>query len=391
VWLLRRFSQVPESYALGLSFELDRKVAEETLETFGRLVAEHPEDAQMRIAEHRIIPSKAGRQLSVAGTIVRLETGGFLGSSLVDASVDRIEPRVTEDDLAPVDVTRVLSKYETSFRGKAGARAINIRRAGGFLDGAIILPGEQLSFNDIVGRRIHGRGFVDAPVIVNDEMEDDVGGGVCQVATTLHAAAVFANLHVVQRRSHSRPSGYAPLGLDATVIDGKVDLKLRNPYDEPLLVHVSFPSAFAIRVEILGRDSDVEVDHAYSVTHREPFTRRVWHKEEAPLGGFEQKQKGSEGMDVVSVLRIKHKDGKTDRRTYHSKYYPVPEVFYVSEGTPVASLPALPENAVGLVVNGEEIEPVAQPASTSDVPTMDEADGSDKAAPTGPKAPRDTN
>lgn len=398
VWLLRRFSDEPETHALTLNLTLDRKVGERTLGMLAEQVNQDAQDAQMLISEHTIVPSREGRRLSVAGTIVRMESATFDDTPVIDASIERIAPRVSEDDLAPVDVTRVLAKYETSFRGKAGARAVNIRRAGKYLDGAILLPGEVLSFNDVVGRRIHGRGFVDAPVIVNDEMEQDVGGGVCQVATTLHAAAVFANLEIVQRRSHSRPSGYAPLGLDATVIDGKVDLKMRNPYDEPLLVHVSFPSTYVIRVELLGRDPDAKVEHAYAVTHREPFARRVWHREDAPLGGFEQKQKGSEGMDVVSVLRIKLEDGTTARRSYHSKYYPVPEVFWVGEGASHADLPEMPDKAVALVVDGEEVEGGAgtqtgskKAGSNEDVPSLSAADGSDRAAPTARELPRDTN
>jgi hypothetical protein len=224
-------------------------------------------------------------------------------------------------------------------------------------------------------------------VILNDELELDVGGGVCQVATTLHAAAVYGNLEIAERRSHSRPSGYAPLGLDATVIDGKVDLRIRNPFDEPILVHVSFPSTYVIRVELLGRDPDAHVEHAYTVTHVEPFARRVWRREEAPLGGFELKQKGSQGMDVVSVVKVKNEDGGIVRRTYRSKYYPVPEVFWIGDGASPRTLPQMSKETVGLVIDGEEFEPQRSSESQDEVPSLQSADGSDKE----PSTPRDTN
>jgi vancomycin resistance protein YoaR len=331
------------------------------------------------IAEHKIVESQVGRRLSVPATLVRLEAVSLSEEPSMDVVVDEIRPRVTEEDLAPVDVTKVLSSYETSFRGKAGPRAVNIRTAGNLLNGAIVLPGEVLSFNQQVGRRIHGRGFVDAPVIVNDELELDVGGGVCQVATTLHAAAVYGNFEVVRRRSHSRPSGYAPLGLDATVIDGKVDLQLRNPFDEPVLVHVSFPERYKIRVELLGRNPDAKVEHAYTVTHREPFARRVWYREEMPIGGMEQKQKGSEGMDVVSVLRIRQDDGSEIRRSYRSKYYPVPEVFWLGEGASSSALPKAPEGLAAVVIDGEPVEGATNSAGAraeEEVPSLSEADSS---------------
>lgn len=356
-----------------LPLELDEGQALPALRALAERIHRYPEDAELLIEEHRVVPSQMGRELSVEASLVRLRTEGP-SDNWIELEVFETEPQVTETDLLPVDVTRVLATFETSFRGKAGPRAVNIRTAARFLNGAVILPGEVLSFNERVGRRIHGRGFVDAPVIVNDEMDEDVGGGVCQVATTLHAAAVYANLEVVERRSHSRPSGYAPLGLDATVIDGKVDLRLRNPYDEPLLVHAWVPEPYLMRVELLGRAPDVEVEHGYSVTHREPFVRRIWHKSEAPSQGFERKQKGSEGMDVVSVLRIRKDGQEIGRRRYFSKYYPVPEVFYVGEGARAAALPPLPEGAVGLVVDGQEMGALAQ-AEPARPPTIDESNG----------------
>lgn len=379
VWFVRRFSSSRETFQYELTPKPEPSKLEPLLRALKSAVDRPPTDARLLISEHMVVPSEEGRTLSLAATLVRLSKAPFESSLVVEPVIEKVRPKVTEEDLAPVDVTRVLAAYETSFRGKAGPRAINIREAGRYLNGAIILPGEVLSFNDHVGQRLHGRGFVDAPVIVNDELELDVGGGVCQVATTLHAAAVYGNLEIVHRRSHSRPSGYAPLGLDATVIDGKVDLKIRNNYDEPVLVYVSFPSTYVIRVELLGRNPDAEVEHAYTVTQREPFARRIWHREEVPLGGIEQKQKGSEGMDVVSVLRIKTRDGEITRRSYRSKYYPVPEVYWLGKGASAGALPTLPEGAKGVEIDGEPTEGGADSApgsrSEEDVPKMNEADG----------------
>ena len=163
-------------------------------------------------------------------------------------------------------------------------------------------------------------------------MDTGVGGGVCQVATTVHAASVFGALEVVQRRSHSRPSGYAPLGLDATVIYGEVDLKLRNPYDSPLILHAFLPLKNRLRVELLGREAPGQVEHVYAVVKSEDFYRRVTSKPELERGKHVKKQKGIRGYDVVSVVQLKLPDGSVQKRQYRSKYYPVPEVFWVGPG-----------------------------------------------------------
>jgi vancomycin resistance protein YoaR len=362
---------------LPLRFEGER--ARRVISAIAARVQRFPMDAELLIEEHRIQKSAPGRELSIEASLERIERQGS-SEDVIELQVDEIEPDVTEEELLPVDITRVLSTFETSFRGKAGPRAVNIRNAARFLNGAVLLPGEALSFNSRVGRRVHGRGFVDAPVIVNDEMDEDVGGGVCQVATTLHAAAVFANLDVLERRSHSRPSGYAPIGLDATVIDGKVDLRLRNPYDEPLLVHAYLPEPYLVRVELLGRLPDVKVEHAALVKSQEPFARRVWHKPEAGPGAFVQKQKGSPGLEVVSVLVVRQNGRETSRRSYFSKYYPVPEVFYVGEGFFTAQLPPMPEGATGIVIDGEEISETASLSGATErdmtrTPTIDESNG----------------
>ena len=384
-YLSRRVLRTAPSVRMTLPFRFDELTARRTLEQLARSVDRPAQDARLLIDEHRIVRSRPGAELSASATLVRLVHFEPQRASSLEAVVDVLSPSVTEADLLPVDVTQVLATFETSYAGKAGPRAVNIRQAAKLLDGAVILPGETLSFNARVGNRIHGRGFVDAPVIVNDELEQDVGGGVCQVATTLHAAAVYGDLVMVNRRSHSRPSGYAPIGLDATVIDGKVDLLIRNPYDEPILVHTTFPSQFKLKVELLGRKPSVKVEHAAIVTHTEAFGRRVWFKPELTPGAFESKQKGSPGMDVTSVLRITAADGTVERRSYFSKYYPVPEVFYAGPGTQVGNLPPMPEGASGLTVDGEEVaagaKPPEGPAVEESVPSLDEADGLAHEAP----------
>jgi hypothetical protein len=169
----------------------------------------------------------------------------------------------------------------------------------------------------------------------------------------LHAAAVYGALDVVQRRSHSRPSGYAPLGLDATVIDGEVDLKLRNPYDTPIIVVAFLPKPTTLRVELLGREPPGRVEHVYAVVEKQDFYRRVTTKPELAAGNSIRKQKGIFGYEIVSVVRIHAADGSVKTRQYKSKYYPVPEVYWVAPGVSVGELPQLPEGATHVDVDGE--------------------------------------
>jgi vancomycin resistance protein YoaR len=333
------------------SWSFDPERAKATLERIAPQVRREPMDARLDLTGHARVEERAGHELDMAKTLEELSSGSREEDALFEVRLTTIPARVTIDMLASVDVSRVLGAFETSFKGTGRGRAQNIRRAAEYLNGTIIAPGQTLSFNKLVGPRTVERGFTWAPVITNDELEPGVGGGVCQVASTLHAAAVLGALDVPQRRSHSRPSGYAPLGLDATVIDGEVDLKIRNPYETPLMVHAYLPIPSRIRVELLGREPPGDVEHLIAVVEKHPFFRRVTTKTGLEPGRQVKKQKGIFGYDVVSVVRVKRPDGSVATRQYKSKYYPVPEVFWVAPGHDATALPDLPEGATHVEVD----------------------------------------
>jgi vancomycin resistance protein YoaR len=335
------------------SFTFDAARARQTLLRLAPAVHRDPIDARQDLELHLNVEDQPGRDLDVDASLELIDSAGHAEGELIPVALRPIRAQVTADMLQAIDVSKVLASFDTSFRNKAGARAINIAVAAKYLDGAVIAPGQTFSFNQVVGPRTSARGFVEAPVIVEDELEPGLGGGVCQVATALHAAAVFGWFDVLQRRSHSRPSGYAPLGLDATVIWGEMDLKIRNPYDRPVMIHASLPGEFLLRVELLGIDPPGKVEHTYAVTEKHDFVRRVRTKSELGADQHKRRQKGIAGYDVVSTVRIEYPDGRTGRRSYPSKYWPVPEVYWVGPSYDVSQLPELPEGASGVELLGE--------------------------------------
>ncbi|MGC4091056.1 MAG: VanW family protein [Polyangiaceae bacterium] len=337
--------KVPELAARVL---VDENRARAFLESLAPRVRRAPRDAARDMLHHENVREEDGRELAVEATLSRLETSAQLGHPAFELAFVALPPQVLLSQLPPIDVSRVLGVYETEFRHHAGARAVNIRHAANLLNGAMIGPGERFSFNRRVGPRTLERGFVEAPVLVKDETEKGPGGGVCQVATTLHAAAVLGGLSMLERRSHSRPSAYAPLGLDATVIDGAVDLRFENSFDVPLIVHAFLPTPYTIRVELLGAEPPGRVEHTYHVVERHPYFRRIVESRELTPGNFERKQKGSFGYDVVSFVKTTEPNGNVVTRRYKSKYWPVPEVLWVGPGTDSAALPPLPEGSAGL-------------------------------------------
>ena len=347
------FRAEPEPPVVPVSFELDTGRAREWLTRLGERLHKDPVNARLDLRGHRRVQAAPGRDLDVGATLAQIEHGERRDLARFELAFLPVEPGVKSEELAAVDVQRVLSTFETDFSKKPRSRIPNIATAARYLNGTIIAPGEVFSFNHVVGPRTEERGFRNAPVIVADELEPGLGGGVCQVASTLFAAAMLGGLEIVERRSHSRPSGYAPLGLDATVIYPEVDLRLRNPYDSALMIHAALSSARVIRIELLGREPPGKIEHFFAAEAPQPFTRRVVVKSDLSPGTIDRRQKGNSGYDGVSTLRTTRSDGTRQARTYSSKYYPVPEVFWIAEGVDLASLPPLPKGATGVEVTTE--------------------------------------
>lgn len=341
----------PEPVDIAPTFRLDAARASAWLSSVAAGLRVEPVDARLDLAGRQRIEAASGRELDLGASLSRLAVLGA-GDEL-ELAFSELPPKVPTSALVGVDPSIVLSEYETDFAKRGGPRVKNIARAARYLDGTVMAPGEVWSFNRTVGPRTLERGFVDAPVIVADEMEEGVGGGVCQVASTLFAASIMGGLDVVRRRSHSRPSGYTPLGLDAVVIDGEVDLQLRNPYPVPIIVHAYLPTPTRIRVEMLGATAPGKIEHSYAVTKSEDFFRRVARRPELAPDKVKRHQKGIPGYDVVSLVRTRYPDGSERLRRYSSTYYPVPEVYWIGSEVDPQSLPELPERATHTELPGE--------------------------------------
>jgi vancomycin resistance protein YoaR len=333
-----------------LVYRLDEAVARGYVDRFASALRVEPVDAALDLSGHRKLADRPGRSLDVEASVRRI-AADYRTETEIDL-VTREEPAtITLGDLADIDVGKLLGSFETRYQVFERGRAANVELAARKLDALVLRPGDIVSFNQRVGPRTLGAGFHTAPEIVGDELSIGVGGGTCQVASTLHGAALYGGLDVVQRRSHSRPSSYTLLGLDATVSYPSVDLKLQNPYPFTVVVHAFTATPGTLRVELLGGDEVESVRYRIGISGIELFVRRITEKSWLTPGRAFRKQKGTRGMDVHSSLTIRYRDGRVVERQYFSGYRPTPEVFWVAPGYDRAALPQLPEHAKG--VEGE--------------------------------------
>lgn len=215
--------------------------------------------------------------------------------------------KVADEDLDKI--TEVVSSYTTHFNNGQSERSNNIRLAASILNGRILLPGETFSFNRFLGRRTSAGGFQRAGVLVNGRKEYDIGGGICQVSTTLYNAAVFADLKIKARSPHSRPVPYVPLGRDAAVSFPEPDLAFTNTHDTPIAISATVGPG-VIDFRILGQKSEEkEIQIVQGGTST--ASNGVKYVQDDSLGyGVEKVIESGSSRRTMSTYKVTLKDGK---------------------------------------------------------------------------------
>lgn len=152
------------------------------------------------------------------------------------ASAQPSEDQLPEENaiVEPGYYQETIGSYEAISQSDDNERAENLRLAAEAINGYVIEPGATFSFNEVVGDTTAERGYKEAPVLYSSGLGSSDGGGICQVSTALYIAAVKADLEIVERHPHSVPSDYAPIGLDATIVYGSRDLRIKNNTDFPV-------------------------------------------------------------------------------------------------------------------------------------------------------------
>lgn len=246
-------------------------------------------------------------------------------------------PRITTEQASAI--TGVVASYTTRFPGYQVQRNHNIRLAASALDGRILLPGERLSYNQAVGKRTLKQGFRPAPVIIRGEKQLGIGGGICQVSSTLFNAALLGDLKIVRRANHSIPVDYVPLGRDATVTDTGIDFVIENPFDEPIAVSTELGRS-SLTIRILGRPRLGR--QVVLKTERTPLPAPPEQRVPDPTlpeGKTRVLKKGSAGFRVI-LWREVYENGRLIKRerAATSVYRAMPRV--VAVGTKPSQAPA---------------------------------------------------
>ncbi len=268
-------------------------------------------DATIGIDEGKIIitPDTNGLRLKKSDSI-ELVKGSIESYDMSDIQlpVDIIEAQVKKSDLEHIKDR--LGEYTTRFDASNINRSFNIALATKSASGIILKPGEVFSLNSVIGTKLSEKGYKIAKVIINNEYVDGIGGGLCQVSTTLYNAALLSNLKIVERRNHSIPSAYVGLGRDATLSGDYIDMKFENNNNYSIYIYGEVKGN-RVTYSIYGKKDKPgrSIEIRTSVIKRiEPETKIIYD-ETLPYGVEEVEKEARTGY-IVKSYRVILENGK---------------------------------------------------------------------------------
>lgn len=257
------FSTTTEKYEV-LPLRWDENKLRQTMGTVAGIYQQNPQDAHLEIQNGaaQVVSGQLGRTLDATEAIKTIKQKYFPGLPKVTIPAQIQEPKIKAADLQGTDV--LLGKYATRFNPGEEGRTVNVHLAAKAVDGKVIMPGEIFSINKSTGERTPAKGYQVAKIFVKlpdeekAEIVDGVGGGVCQVSSTLFNAVRRTNdksgdhLKIVERNHHSLPVHYVPPGMDATVAWPYKDFRFRNDYSFPVYVRSEI-SGSHLKISVWGR------------------------------------------------------------------------------------------------------------------------------------------
>ena len=251
---LFQLEKANQNFTLENSF--DEAKLSESLESIAEKINVPVKNAKLYISggSFNVTPSTTGKEFDVAANKEAIyEAINSRKYGEVSLKVNDINPKISTSMAKSVDT--LLAQHSTTFSTSMAGRAENIRVSSNRISDVLLMPGEIYSYNKLTGIRTIANGYYNAPVIVNGDLEDAPGGGVCQTSTTLYNAVLYSGLKVEQVKNHSITSSYAPRGKDAMVNDSGSDLKFSNSYDHPIYVK-SIVNGGTLTCQIYGNSAD---------------------------------------------------------------------------------------------------------------------------------------
>lgn len=289
-----------------------------TYEYIKRFTAEKPIEADYKIENHRIVFTESQPGVSIKkGDIEKAIKDSLSDTINIPAKIT--QPEVTSEDLRSTLLAHELGRYSTDYSSSSADRAYNIKLACEKINGYVLAPGDEFSYNNVVGPRTVERGFRIASVYVGNTVQPGIGGGICQVSSTMYNAVVFADLEITARRNHTLPVAYVPKGRDATVSYGGTDFCFKNNTSMPVEIRAIAEGGINTII-IVGTDEHPEREIKITTQQTGSSSPKVVIKKDPtlPMGEIKIESEGTTGSSHVAY-KIVYENGEEISRSVLSK------------------------------------------------------------------------
>ncbi|MDO4523629.1 MAG: VanW family protein, partial [Eubacteriales bacterium] len=321
---LRRLRKKPAVIEEDLKVDPDK--VKEVIGSRTEAFTEHAKDATLNVKDGELViePESTGETVDVERAFSDLET--VLKESwdhediTIKLEVKEEDPEVKEADLS--DVRDELGTYSTDVG--TGERVVNIQLGVKKVNGTIVMPGEELSFDKVTGPFDEYSGYVPAGSYESGQVVDTYGGGICQVSTTLYNAVLYSELEIVQRGPHSMLVSYVDPSRDAMIADDVMDFVFKNSTEYPIYIFGEIDSNNQLRFTIYGKDTREKgrtIDFESEILSTEEAGVAYRASSELYLGGMQTKSDAHTGMDAI-LWKIIYKDGEeVSREQVNASHY----------------------------------------------------------------------
>jgi vancomycin resistance protein YoaR len=328
---LARMLELPSGGTAKLSF--GGPAADAYFKELDDQVSAAPKNAEFVVGSGgaiSITPARTGTALDIARTEALLLAAAQRAERRVaPIVVETAKPERTTAAAHAMGISGLVGSYETIYGGIPN-RIHNVQLVARLIDGTLIAPGSTFSFNETTGERSAEKGFLEAPVIINGELQTGLGGGVCQVSTTVFNAAYEAGLPITSRTNHALYISHYPLGRDATVDYPGIDLKFRNDTGKWLLLR-TFVGSSSLVVNLYGTPQDRRVETVSAPLRTvgpAPIEKRI---DESVAPGTRVVESSGVPAQATSVTRRVYAAGGKllSESTWYSSYRAEPRVVLI--------------------------------------------------------------
>lgn len=311
-----------ETHVIKLKYRFEVKSIENFISYIQKEININPTNATVKIENDNIVLTKESYGVAVDTSKLKrilINKAENLYYKEETIPVVIVKPLHIYEELSKIDT--VLGTFETKFNKTVEGRVNNIYVAAQATNNVLINPYEEFSFNKYTSSNDFTSKLKKAPVIRNGRVQEGIGGGICQVSTTIYNAALYSGLEITNIKNHSIPSSYIEKGRDATVSSGVLDLKFKNNFDTPILIYNKIDGEKIISTIYGNKTDKKDIEIVTEIVNEYPNETKYINSNELYVGQREVQKEGRVGYKV-NTFRIYKNENEIKKELIFESYYP---------------------------------------------------------------------